>query len=151
MAITLTYNSLITQAKTLLKSACNNVDSNFTNMPGQYKSGWSTTNVNNALTCTTTLSSNAVSQVAGTTVDSEFDTYMSSVGISSIGTTVVTINGLLQFLHCFSCFCQARCVVYSSQYTTTNVIVYKSGTVTYPTNPSNASSTNVITALDTNN
>lgn len=151
MALTTTYGTLITQAKNLLKSTCNNVDSNFANIPAQYKSGYSATNVNNALTCVTTISSNAVVQVAGTTVESDFTTYMNNCGISAISSNTVTINGILTFLNCFSCFCQARCVIYSSQYTTTNIVVYKTGTVTYPTAPSNGTNTNLITAIDEGN
>lgn len=151
MALTLTYGSLISQAKSLLKSVCNNVDNNFANIPSQYKSGYSQTNVNNALTCVTTISSNAVAQVAGSTVDSDFDAFMNTCGISSISGNVVTVNGILTFLNCLSSFCQARCRVFCSQYTTTNVIVYRTGTVTYPTVSYNGSDNSVITALDTNN
>ena len=151
MAYTLTYGSLITQARNLIKSTCNNVDSNYSSIPAQYKSGWTQQTDNNALHVTASLSSNAVSQVAGSTVETDFNNFMNTCGISAISGNIITINGVLTFLNCLSSFCQARCVVYTSQYTTTNIIVYKTGTVTYPTVSYNGSNTEIITALDTNN
>lgn len=151
MAYTTTYGQLITQAIADIKSNSWNVDTNYdNNLPAAYKSGWTQTNKNNALTCVASIKSGAVSKVAGSTVESEFNSYMSSVGMSSRSSEVITLNGLLQFLHYLTCFCMTRVYHWTSQYANP-VCIYISGSKTYVTGPTNGSNTEIITAIDENN
>ena len=75
---------------------------------------------------------------------------MTDVGMMARSSETITLNGLLQFIHYFTCFCETRIYHWTSQYANP-VYIYKSGTMTYVTAPTNGSNNEIITAVDENN
>ena len=128
----ITYQTLMNAAITKICALCNNVN-NFAGIPSAYKSGYSTSQTKTGsgsrqmtVTLTTSISSNAVSEVTSATVTSQLNSFFSDRGISVKASKNITDRGLANFYNNIAAFCYARIWYYSSQMTTTNIIVYNS-------------------------
>ena len=134
----ITYQTLMTAAINKVSALCNNV-ANFGGVPAEYKSGYSNVKTQQGsggrpitLTLTTTIASGAVSQVTAATVSSQMNAFFNDRGITAKANKNITDRGLANFYNNIAAFCYARVFTYSSQMTSTNIIVYNSGNVTYP-------------------
>jgi len=134
----LTYQQLMTAAINKISAVCLNV-SNFAGIPAAYKSGYTHTTTQKGggtrqitMTLTATLSSGAISQVTSSVVSDQLNAFFNERGITAKASKAITDRGLANFYNNLAAFCYARIFVYSSQETTTNVIAYYSGSVTYP-------------------
>ena len=126
----LTYQSLYNTLLNWIKSNCNNIDSFSSSVSAAMKSNWSSTVRASSGTGGINISidnSTAVSIVSSATVDTQLSDYMTSVGIVTKLSSIVTTNGLISFWNAAATFCAGKLRFASGQFATTPLLMYFSG------------------------
>lgn len=147
----ITYKDLIDYALTKVKSICHNIGAYSSSVPAQYR----TSSVENlvrsqAIPATVkvktghrpnftaymyvgTVPDSALAVVSEATVNNDFNSFMTSRGVSAKPDTVVTFKLLTNFFANLAAFISARTwLIYNPMVGTRGIVFYHSGSVTYP-------------------
>ena len=131
----ITYEELTTSVVNAICNNCTNVYNSGSGIPSEMKAGYRYSVTFGAgtevpHTATAAIASNAVSVVATSTVQSQFDAYLTQIGQF---TGQCTPNGMITYLDAVARFIAAHVVYYSSSLFQTNCIaVYRSSSVANP-------------------
>lgn len=122
------YQELYDQALSTIKSLCINV-SNYSALDAAFKSGYSKRYTTGRATLTETIS-NPIGQVATSTVDSDFSSWMTTCGITSYLNQTVEVDsrGLFNFYGALASFSTAKIRTIAGNAVTTQQVVYVPGT-----------------------
>lgn len=154
-----TYSTMIDQVKQWIKTNCINI-ANFGSLPACFKSGQtaasgSCTSTGHAdyynSTYTVKVSSNAVAQVAASTVDTQMTNFWTDYcGNININLNITPTN-YLAFIEDMTSFCSARVYIACSEFSQNRYLIYNDGAATYVNNRQLTSSQQaykLITATD---
>lgn len=164
---TITYGDLVNAVRSYILSTCKNIGTAWTSaVPTTFRPGGSLgtivsvyskvqggINASAPITATAAVGANSLGLVTQSTIESQFNSFMTSRGIMSRTDQLVTTKGLLHFYNSISAFFSVRVVVVTnSMVPNTRIIFYNAGTVTYPTVPdgSGGSNSELIEAADIN-
>lgn len=161
MAITpgvpLTYDDLVSTALVKIKSLCHNINAYSASVPDQVKGavGYTQTDSLNMAKYTYTLEANTdgvIGIVPESTVDTQFNNFISYSGIGSKGNKPITTRGIMNFYNNLSSFCAVRLVSVSSQLAPNPVMFYNAvpadNISTYPNIAQNTDSLDYVGSTD---
>ena len=111
----ITYGDLVSNVLNAIYSKCQNIDSFASSVPDYLKNGYSKTvtgpTVAGAVTnATMTVNDSVLSVVSRATVQSDFNSFLASRGISNKSETVMSLRGILNFMANAAAFIKARVV-----------------------------------------
>ncbi len=131
----ITYQQVVDIVKNWIKANCVNI-ANFAGMDGHFKSGWTSGKIrfegnDTSPSCyTVTLSGNAVSQVAASTVDTDMTNFLSSCGLTNLSQNIPA-SEFLDFIKNMVVFCSTKISLTASEYVSKTYIIYDTANTTY--------------------
>ena len=135
MALKIKYGDLKTQVLNLIKSRCQNIDS-WRDMPAALRNGWyrdvskgSGVEYNY---CRSSVDDTIANVVASSTVESNFDSFMTTCGVNAKADQVITYRGLINFLSCAYRYIATHCVIITNEDTADWAVVWYNGSSSTP-------------------
>lgn len=131
----ITYNTVINTVKNWIKNNCINI-ANWNSIPACFKQGYSNTTVisgNGTIQSTCTINIvKYVSQVSGTTVDTDINNFLNNIGLSNKLNENIDNSEFINFINNIVNFCATRLCFTVSQYSENKYLIYSNLSVTIP-------------------
>lgn len=128
---TIVYQDLVNMVLNTVYSKCQNIDSIASSVPNELRNGYSRRISSSSASATFTTNDSFLSVVPRSTVQSQFNSFMSSRGVSMKPTAVISARGVVNFFAHAAAFVSARCVQVGANDTTAIAVFYNAGSVTY--------------------
>lgn len=138
------YQDLVNMVLNTICNRCQNIDSIKSSVPAQLKNGYSRTISSSTASATFRVNDSFLKAVPRSTVQSQFNSFMSSRGVSTKPMATISARGVVNFFAHAAAFAAARCVQVAGNDTASTAVFYNSGSVSYQNvsyNPSNVPDT----------
>lgn len=159
---TIVYQDLVNAVLNLIETKCQNVgnidsigaslkpNNVFTKSITRERIVWYPSKQNYTATAKYTNSNSPLTIVTKSTIENEFNSFLTAYGIARKANTVMTMKGILHFMACASAFIKTKIVILTNDYDENKAVIYVSTNSNFPavTQATTTTSEDTLTAAN---